>query len=70
MSPIALTDIQLREVQQAAHLVPRDLCSVYLERLADELRGRDDLGDGEMHRLASKIAREIVWYAGRSAEVG
>jgi len=70
MLPIALTDIQLREVQHAAQIVPHDLRSVYLERLAGELRGKTDLGDGEIHRLAYRVAREIVWDAGRTTAVG
>jgi len=70
MSPIRLTDIQLREVQQAAQMVPWTLRRVYLERLANELRGKDDFGDGEVHRLAYKVAREITWNAERTAAVG
>jgi hypothetical protein len=70
MLPIALTDIQLREVQQAAQMVPWALRRVYLERLAGELRGKNDLGDGEIPRLAYKIAREIAWNVERTAAIG
>jgi hypothetical protein len=35
---IRLTDVQLREVQQAAQMVPYDLRQAFLERLALELR--------------------------------
>ena len=49
MIPIALTDRQMHEVKQAAQIVPLDLRSVFLERLAAELRGKD-LGDGLVHR--------------------
>ena len=70
MSPIALTDSELREVMQAAQMVPFDLRQVYLERLAEKLRGKGDLGDGLFHRVAYEVAREITWDAGRTAAVG
>jgi hypothetical protein len=66
MSPIALSDVQLREVQAAAAMVPWDLRPAFLERLALELRGRD-LGDGFVHRTAYQIARAIVWEAEQTA---
>jgi hypothetical protein len=50
--PIALTDAQLREVQQAAQMVPYDLRAAFLERLALELREHQELGDGLVHRTA------------------
>jgi len=69
MPPIALTDLQLHEVMQAARLVPLDLRQVYLEQLAMELRGRE-LGDGLVHRVAYDVARRINWDAGKMAAVG
>jgi hypothetical protein len=66
MSPIALSDVQLHEVQQAAQMVPFDLRGAFLERLALELRGRD-LGDGIVHRTAYRIARAIIWEAEQTA---
>ena len=64
-SPIRLSDIQLRAVQAAAETVPYDLRQAYLERVADELRGRDLNGaDGLVHRVAREVAREIRWGAG------
>src|SRR5262249_43023426 len=45
MTPLRLTDTQLRELMQAAQMVPPDLHDVFLERVAAELRGKD-LGDG------------------------
>jgi hypothetical protein len=66
MTPIALTDRQLREVRQAAQTVPYDLRPAYLERVAAELQGQD-LGDGLVHRVAYAVAREITWSAGRMA---
>jgi hypothetical protein len=62
--PIALTDRQMAEVRQAALTVPIDLRGLYLERLADQLRGKD-LGDGLVHRVAYEVARSITWDAGR-----
>jgi hypothetical protein len=66
MSPIRLTDEQMREVQQAAAIVPYDLRQTFLERLALELRDKD-LGDGLVHRVAHAVARDITWTAGRTA---
>src|SRR5262249_38706063 len=60
MSPIALTDSELREVQQAAQMVPYERRQAFLERLASELRGKV-LGDGLVHKLAYAVAREIAW---------
>jgi hypothetical protein len=67
MTPIALTDAQLREVQQAASMVLIELRGLYLERVADQLRGKD-LGDGLVHRIAYEVARTIMWDAGRVVE--
>jgi len=63
---IRLSDNQLREVKQAAAMVPQDLRGAFLERLAVELRGKD-LGDGPVHRIAYETARSIVWDTGRPA---
>jgi hypothetical protein len=65
MLPIRLTDEQMREVQQAAAIVPHDLRQAFLERLALELRDKD-LGDGLVHRTAYAVARSIVWDTGRT----
>lgn len=69
MPPIALTDSQLQEVLQAARTVPFDLRQAFLEQLAVELRGKA-LGDGLVHRVAHRVAREVTWDAERSAAVG
>jgi hypothetical protein len=66
MTPIALTDRQLREVMDAANLVPWDLRDVYLQQVADQLRGRD-LGDGTVYRVSHETARVIVRTARRTA---
>jgi hypothetical protein len=67
MTPLRLTGNQLREVQAAAQTVPWELRGLYLERLAAELRGHQELGDGLVHRVAYQVAREITWNAGRMA---
>jgi hypothetical protein len=64
---IAFTDTQLRELMQAANMVPWDLRDAFLTRVAAELRGKDDLGDGLVHRVAYEIARTIAWDAERPA---
>jgi hypothetical protein len=61
-----LTDAQLREVRQAAQMVPYELRQTFLERLAIELRGKD-LGDGLVHRIAFAVARAVTWDAERAA---
>jgi hypothetical protein len=62
MTPIALSDRQLAEVQAAATTVPHDLRPRYLERLAAELQGRDLANaDGLVHRLARQVARDLIW---------
>ena len=66
MSPIALTDAQMREVKAAAQMVPWDLRPAFLERLASALRDRD-LGDGFVHRTAYEIARSIIWETEQTA---
>jgi hypothetical protein len=65
-TPIALSDRQMNEVRAAAEMVPLDLRGLYLEQLAEALRGKD-LGDGIVHRTAYEIARSIVWTADRKA---
>jgi hypothetical protein len=68
---LTLSDVELHEVMQAAQMVPLDLRQVYLQRLAEELRGREDpLGVGLVHRVAYEVARSITWDADRRAAVG
>jgi hypothetical protein len=59
MSPIPLTDSQLREVQHAALMVPYDLRPAFIT-------GKD-LGDGLVHRVAYQVARSITFDTGRTA---
>ena len=62
MTPIALTDTQLRKLMQAAGTVP--LRDAFLVRVASELRGKE-IGDGTVHRVAYQVAHAIVWDTGR-----
>jgi hypothetical protein len=67
MTPLRLTDRQMHEVRQAALTVPHDLRPAFLERLALELRGQGELGDGMVHRVAYEVARTVVWDSERVA---
>jgi len=66
---IALTDSQLRELMQAAQLVPIDRRDEFLRRVALELRGQT-VGDGLVHRVAYDVARRISWDSEKMAAVG
>jgi hypothetical protein len=66
MGPIGLTDTEMHEVMQAAQSVPVHLRHVYLQRVADELRGQA-LGDGLVHRVAVAVAKTLKWDADRAA---
>jgi hypothetical protein len=61
--PIALSDSQLRELMQAAQLVPLDLRNTFLERVAERLRGQD-LGDGLVHRVSYEVVHCIAYDVG------
>jgi len=65
MMPIRLSDAELRELMQAAQMMPFDLRDAFLARVAAELRGKD-LGDGLVHRTAYSVARAILWDAERA----
>jgi hypothetical protein len=67
--PIRFTDSQLRELMQAARILPPDLRDVFLERVAAELQGKP-LGDGLVHRVVYEVARTIAWNAERAAAAG
>ena len=67
--PIALSDSQLRELMQAAQLVPLDLRNAFLQQVAARLRGQD-LGDGLVHRVSYEEARSITWDSERTAAAG
>ena len=59
MAPIALTDPQLDQVTTRAHQVPRALRDVYLQAVADRLRGKP-FDDADVGRAAVAAMREIL----------
>ena len=63
MTPVSLTDDQLRQVMTIAEQIPYDLRDIYLKTLAAHLRHRCDrdgsVGDGDVHRAAI-AARAVV----------
>jgi hypothetical protein len=66
-SPIALSDAQMREIQNVALGVPYELRDRYLTEVAAMLRDKGPLGDGLVHRVCRAIANRIIWDAGRRA---
>jgi hypothetical protein len=67
--PLALTDQQLDLVRTAAHQLPRSLRSAFLQRLAAQLGGRE-FGDGQLHRVAHAIVRELLAPPSKLAQTG
>jgi hypothetical protein len=57
---LALTDAQLDVLRTVAAPLPRSLRTRYLEMLGTALAGRAAIGDGELHRVAHAIVRELV----------
>jgi hypothetical protein len=67
MTPLRLSDRQLREIQTIALGVPYHLRDAYLQEVASVLRDKGPLGDGIVHRTARAIAAQIRWNAARTA---
>ena len=61
MAPIALTDAQLDQVMTQAHQVPRALRDMYLQPVAERLRGKPF--DADVWRAAVAAMREILMKA-------
>jgi hypothetical protein len=59
MRPIALTDEQLAQVMQTAKVLHPADRSIFLERLAERLRGVEVIGDGLVARTARETLREL-----------
>jgi hypothetical protein len=69
--PFAFTDEQLVTIQTVAAPIPVNLRAAFLEALAAELAGRDDVGAGELHRLALEARRRVApWQSTLAANVG
>jgi len=60
---------QLDLVRTAAYPLPRALRSAFLQRLAAQLDGRA-IGDGELHRLAHGLVRELLAPPPKQQRVG
>jgi hypothetical protein len=56
-------------VRTATHQLPRSLRSIFLQRLAAQLGGRE-FGDGELHRVAHAIVRELLALPFKPAQTG
>jgi hypothetical protein len=59
MAPIALTDAQLDQVMTQAHQVPRGLRDMYLQAVAERLRGKP-FDDADVWHAAVAAMREIL----------
>jgi len=57
--PLALSDDGLRVLIDLMRPLSPEARIVFLEKIAVELQGRDDVGVGELHRLARAIWREV-----------
>jgi hypothetical protein len=56
-TPIRLSDDQLAELMRLAQPLAPPCRDAFLRILAHELRGKPDVGDGELHRIASDVIR-------------
>ena len=57
---LALTDAQLDQVMRIAGAIPQDRRGEYLQRVADQLRGRD-FGDGDVFRACATARKATMW---------
>jgi hypothetical protein len=55
--PIAFTDAQIKHIKTTSYTIPRALCGMYLQRVADLLRGRN-FDDGDVFRAGVQAQRE------------
>jgi hypothetical protein len=56
--PLSFTDEQLTEIFKLARPLSPPSRTAFMEILAHELRGRTDVGDGELYRIAREIIRD------------
>src|SRR6266436_6439834 len=61
MAPLALTQEQLEQVMRTAAPIPLNLRDEYLRRVAAELQGRPEFGDGEVYRACRAAAKAVMW---------
>jgi hypothetical protein len=57
MPPLCLTDKQMSALFAAAHPLPRDSRSAFLEHCARKLAKLPMLGDGALHRTIMQVQR-------------
>ena len=57
MLPIPLSDAQFTRVLSAAAPLPKADVPGYLERVAEQLRGRAIIGDGDVHRAVANAQK-------------
>ena len=57
--PIRLSDEQMSAVFAAAHPLPSDRRSAFLEDVARELAGLPDIGDGAVHRTVMRVQKRF-----------
>ncbi len=55
--PISLSDEQLAEVMRLAEPLQSPDRSAFLTALAAELQGASEIGDGQLHRVATALLR-------------
>jgi hypothetical protein len=55
--PIPLSDVQFAAVMAAATPLPRQDVQGYLELVAEQLRARPMIGDGDVHRAVAVAQR-------------
>jgi hypothetical protein len=58
--PLALSDSQLDQIMRLAQPLQPAARDAFLRILAHEFRGRHDIGDGELHRVAVERSRAIA----------
>ncbi len=59
-TPIGLTDEQMNTVYSRGGTIGASRRSAFLEALASALRGRGEIGDGELHQAIRETQREYV----------
>jgi hypothetical protein len=57
--PLALTDDQMSDLLAAAHPLPPDSRSAFLEACACELAKLPMIGDGVVHRICAELQRQF-----------
>ena len=62
---LSLSDAQLATIMRLAEPLMPSCRDALLRILAHELRGRHDVGDGEVHRIVRTIIREAKWNRGK-----